>query len=163
MQSKSLVISLTTWMLTLALSVRAEIHTIHLENSCGFGTPTLVSNGVILSTGADYTSNGPINATAYLQTGSCGINGENCTAVDISLTNAIPSDPGSGSSAAVDIVPPHAFTSVTGFGYYNGCDGAGQDCTNPNCIEDIPGPPPKRIVPVFCQVDNVNLAITFCD
>ena len=87
--------------------------------------------------------------------GLCGINGENCTAVDISLANAIPSDPGSGSSAAVDIVPPHAFTSVTGFGYYNGCDGAGQYCTNPNCIEEIPGPPPKTIVPVFCQTDNV--------
>ena len=80
--------------------------------------------------------------------GLCGINGENCTAVDISLANAIPSDPSSGSSAAVDIVPPHAFTSVTGFGYYNGCDGTGAVCRSQECD--------AQYHPVPCDADNVS-------
>ncbi|KAI1786088.1 glycopeptide [Ganoderma leucocontextum] len=159
-------------MLALVLSVRAETHTIHFDNQRGFGTPTLVSNGVVLSTGADVTVNGPIEAPAdrfaavliVSPLGSCGINGENCTTVDISLTNAIPGEPGgSASSAAIDLVPPHAFSAVTGFGYYNGCDGAGEDCANANCIAALPGPPPKTIVPVLCQTDDVNIAIVFCD
>ncbi|KAI1792181.1 glycopeptide [Ganoderma leucocontextum] len=160
MQSKSLTMSLamSLAMLVLVLSVRAETHTIHFDNQCGFGTPTLVSNGVVLSTGGDVTVNGPIEAVAYLQTGACGLDGENCTTVDISLTNAIPGEPGgSASSAAIDIVPPHAFSAVTGFGYYNGCDGAGEDCTNANCIAALPGLPPKTIVPVLCQTDNVRV------
>ncbi|KAM5544739.1 hypothetical protein V8D89_001637 [Ganoderma adspersum] len=121
-----------------------------------------MSGGNILSTGADFTANGPIYAVAYLQTGSCGLNGENCTTVDISLANTNPSDPGSGSSVAIDLDPPHAFSAATGFEYYNGCDGAGEDCTNRQC-QFFGAPPPGRTTPVLCQADNVNIEITFCD
>ena len=43
--------------------------------------PTLRSqSGATLSTGGAYTANGPlVGAIAYLQTGSCGANGEGCT------------------------------------------------------------------------------------
>ncbi|KAM5544105.1 hypothetical protein V8D89_002291 [Ganoderma adspersum] len=121
--------------------------------------PTLESGGNILSTGGDFTANGPINAVAYLQTGSCGVNGENCTTVNISLGNTNASDTGSGSSVAIDLDPPHAFSAPTRFEYYSGCDGAGEDCTNPDCQVLRVGAPP----PIVCQTDNANIVITFCD
>ncbi|KAJ7108148.1 hypothetical protein C8R44DRAFT_884914 [Mycena epipterygia] len=72
---------------TVVDSVRAETHTIHFINNCGFGTPTLVQGSNVLSTGGtnlnfgnartcieydphlDFTTNGLIDAIAYLQTG----------------------------------------------------------------------------------------------
>ncbi|KAF8726212.1 hypothetical protein AX14_007924 [Amanita brunnescens Koide BX004] len=147
--------------LTLATAVSAESHTVHFVNNCGRGTPTLVQNGNILSTGGDYVSNGPlISAIAYLQTGSCGLNGEGCTLIETTLVN--PTTPGSGSSTDISLIPPHAFSVTSGFGYYNGCDGAGADCTNPNCPTAF-FQPGDTGVQVPCQVDNVDLAITFCD
>ena len=89
--------------LILLSCVRAETHTITFTNKCGaftvrqgptlflmlsigsddlallFIKPTLVENNQVVSTGAPVTTNGPIiSAVAYLQTGSCGLNGENC-------------------------------------------------------------------------------------
>ncbi|KAF9014226.1 glycopeptide [Cyathus striatus] len=140
---------------TAIIAARAETHTIHFDNRCGFGTPTLVQNGQILSTGGDYTSNGPlVDAIAYLQTGSCGINGEGCAIVEITLQN--PTTPGNGSSAEISLIPPHAFNAPIGFGYYGGCDGAGADCTtSANCGTAFP-------TPITCQQNNANLTIIFC-
>ncbi|KZV76448.1 hypothetical protein PENSPDRAFT_747636 [Peniophora sp. CONT] len=138
--------------------VRAETHTITFNNACGRGTPTLVSqNGAILSTGGPFTSNGPIvGAIAYLQTGGCGLNGENCLTVETSLIN------GAGrSSTDLTLIPPHAFQITTGFGYFSGCDGAGADCTGPNCNTAF-HVPSDTFVQVGCSADNVNLVITFC-
>ncbi|KAJ7478239.1 Glp-like protein [Mycena latifolia] len=141
----------------LALAVglaHAETHTITFTNNCGFGTPMLILGPNVLSTGQPITINGPIRgAIAYLQTGKCGFNGENCTIVEINLVN--PTTPGSGSSTDLSLSPPHAFSATTGFKYFNGCDGTGAECTNPNCS--------ALRNPVACQADNVNLAITFCD
>ncbi|GJE97611.1 glycopeptide [Phanerochaete sordida] len=140
---------------------RAESHTVHFVNNCGRGTPLLKAGGATLSTGGDYTSNGPlISAIAFLQTGSCGDNGEGCTLIETTLKN--PTSPGSGSSTDISLIPPHAFSVTSGFGYYNGCDGAGADCTNANCPTAFRQPGDTG-VQVACQVDNVNLAITFCD
>lgn len=139
---------------------RAEQHTVHFVNNCGFGTPILEENGTILSMGEDYHTDGPlIGAIAFLQTGHCGTNGEGCTVIEITLQN--PTSPGNGSSADISLIPPHAFSVTAGFGYFNGCDGIGFDCTNPNC-----GPPflnsgvPQQF---RCETNDVNLAITFCD
>ncbi|VDB95499.1 unnamed protein product [Peniophora sp. CBMAI 1063] len=85
MFSFSLVSSCALALLAVA-GVRAESHTITFTNRCGFGTPTLVSHGAVLSTGGAFTINGPINATAFLQTGSCGSNGENCCDLNVSLS-----------------------------------------------------------------------------
>ena len=54
----------------------------------GFSQPTLVSqNGQILSTGGSYTASGSIvGAIAYLQTGACGLNGDNCLSKPTELT-----------------------------------------------------------------------------
>ncbi|KAI0321568.1 hypothetical protein OF83DRAFT_1168313 [Amylostereum chailletii] len=107
-------------------SVKAETHTVTFNNRCGYGTPTLKANGQTLSTGGPYTKNGPlVAAIAYLQTGGCGDNGENCLIVETTLQN--PTTPGSGSSTDLSLIPPHAFQVTSGFGYYNGCDGAGAD------------------------------------
>ncbi|KAJ6490119.1 hypothetical protein C8R45DRAFT_868179 [Mycena sanguinolenta] len=132
----------------------AETHTITFINHCGFGTPTLISqNGVVLSTGPAYTSNGPIiDAIAYLQTGGCGFNGEGCTIVEINLKN--PATPSSGSNTDISLIPPHTFSVTTGFSYLGACAPAGADCPNVNCDAGVP---------VACQEDNANLVITFCD
>ena len=42
-----------------------------------------------------------------------------------------------------------------GFGYYNGCDGAGADCTGPNCNTAF-HKPSDTFVQVACQVNNVS-------
>ncbi|KAF7372828.1 Glycopeptide [Mycena sanguinolenta] len=139
----------------------AESHTVTFSNGCGHGTPTLISqNGAVLSTGGAYTSNGPlIGAIAYLQTGSCGFNGEGCTLVETTLKN--PTTPGSGSSTDLSLIPPHAFSVTTGFGYLGACAPAGADCTNANCKTAFHKSTDTH-VQVPCQADNANLVITFC-
>ncbi|KAH8113591.1 glycopeptide [Phellopilus nigrolimitatus] len=143
------------------IGARAETHTVSFTNKCGYGTPTLIQGANVLSTGADYTSNGPlISAIAYLQTGKCGFNGEECTLIETTLVN--PTTAGSGSSTDISLIPPHAFSVSSGFGYYGGCDGAGADCTSATCPTAFFQPDDTH-VQVACQTDNVNLVITFCD
>ncbi|KAF9650944.1 glycopeptide [Thelephora ganbajun] len=141
--------------------VTAERHIVSFHNRCGHGTPTLVSQrGKILSTGAPYVSNGPLlGAIAYLQTGKCNLNGEHCTLVETTLTN--PQCPGCGSSTDISLIPPHAFSVTTGFGYYHGCNGIGANCNNPSCITAFRAPEDNH-VQVSCQENDVNLAVTFC-
>ncbi|TDL18840.1 hypothetical protein BD410DRAFT_461446 [Rickenella mellea] len=143
------------------MAVNAEQHTVHFVNRCGFGTPTLIVGGRIVSTGGDFTSTGPIiNAISYLQTGACGFNGEGCTTVGTSLRNPASSSP--ISSTTINLIPPHSFSVTTGFGYFNGCDGLGEDCTNANC----PGAfhkPTDTFPQITCETNDVNLEITFCD
>ncbi|KAF7351644.1 Glycopeptide [Mycena sanguinolenta] len=139
----------------------AENHTVSFTNNCGYGTPMLIGQGgVVLSTGEAYTSNGRLLAAiAYLQTGSCGFNGENCTLVETTLVN--PTSPGSGSSSDLSLIPPHAFSVAAGFEYLGGCAGAGVDCNNANCNTAFHNPDDNGVI-VTCQNDNVNLGITFC-
>ncbi|KAJ3725709.1 hypothetical protein C8R42DRAFT_718000 [Lentinula raphanica] len=147
-------------LIVFVVGVQAETHTVVFVNRCGRGTPRLKRNGVTLSTGGPYTSNGPLEAAiAYLDVG-CGADGEGCTMVETTLVN--PTTPGSGSSTDITLIPPHEFSVTTGFGYYNGCDGAGTDCTNPSCPLAF-RKPSDTFAQVACQADNVNLAITFCD
>ncbi|KAJ3709796.1 glycopeptide [Lentinula raphanica] len=138
----------------------AETHTVVFDNRCGTGTPLLKVNGATLSTGGSVTIDGPLrSAIAYLDVG-CGANGEGCTMVETTLVN--PTTPGSGSSTDITLIPPHSFSVTTGFGYFDGCDGAGADCTNANCGTAFHSSGDTG-VQVACQTDNVNLAITFCD
>ncbi|KXN92803.1 hypothetical protein AN958_05115 [Leucoagaricus sp. SymC.cos] len=146
--------------LSIVQLVSGETHTIVFDNRCGFGTPTLIQAGRELSTGDVYTARSPIEAAiAYLQTGSCGFNGEGCTLVEVTLRN--PTSPGSGSSADISLIPPLAFSVTSGLGYFNGCDGAGTDCTNANCPMAF-RQPDDTFAQVACQANDVNLAITFC-
>ncbi|KAJ7627246.1 hypothetical protein FB45DRAFT_991285 [Roridomyces roridus] len=142
-------------------SVSAEQHIVSFDNRCGFGTPTLIGQGgQVLSTGGAYVSPGAlIGAIAYLQTGSCGFNGDGCTMVETTLRN--PPSPGAGSSTDLTLIAPHAFSVTTGFGYYNGCDGAGADCNNANCNTAFHVFNDNQ-VQVQCEANNVNLVITFC-
>ncbi|KAF9061328.1 hypothetical protein BDP27DRAFT_1488625 [Rhodocollybia butyracea] len=134
----------------------AESHTITFTNNCGRGTPMLISQtGQVLSTGGSFTSNGP----SYLQTGGCGLNGDFCTTVETTLVN--PTSAGAGSATDVTLIPDHEFSVTSGFGYFNGCDGTGFDCTSANCPGAFTDPTNGLIV--SCEADNVDLAITFCD
>ncbi|KAJ7138813.1 hypothetical protein C8R46DRAFT_1234063 [Mycena filopes] len=120
----------------------------------------LILGTKVLSSGAPFTTNGPLSgAIAYLQTGSCGFNGDGCTMVETTLRN--PPSPGAGSSTDLTLIPPHAFSVTTGFGYYNGCDGTGADCTSGSCSTAFHVFNDNQ-VQVQCEVNNVNLAITFC-
>nr|BAL02919.1 Glp-like protein [Pholiota nameko] len=141
--------------------VRAETHTVHFANNCGFGTPTLIQGPNVLSTGGDVTFGGPLrSAIAYLQTGGCGFNGEGCTLIELTLAN--PTTPGSGSSVDISLIPPHSFSVTSGFGYFgSGCDGLGADCTFGGCSTAFHQPGDTG-VQVACQNNDVNLAITFC-
>ncbi|KAF8161561.1 hypothetical protein B0H34DRAFT_654122 [Crassisporium funariophilum] len=152
--------SLSVVLVAAVIGASAERHTVHFDNRCGRGTPTLIQNGRVLSTGGDYTVNGPLRAAiAYLQTGSCGFNGEGCTLIETTLVN--PTSPGSGSSTDISLIPPLKFSVTSGFGYYNGCNGAGANCNGPNCPTAFKVPTDNH-VQVACQTNDVNLAITFC-
>jgi len=64
-------------------------------------------------------------------------------------------------------VPPTSLlfpptSSLWPFGFYDGCDGAGTDCTNANCPKAYRHPDDNFAV-VGCSADNVDIAITFCD
>ncbi|KAJ3993582.1 hypothetical protein F5050DRAFT_1577294, partial [Lentinula boryana] len=123
--------------------------------------PVLKRNGATLSTGGSFTSNGKRNRACqfYIHLG-CGTDGEGCTMVETTLIN--PTTPGSGSSTDITLIPPHSFSVTTGFGYFNGCNGAGADCTNANCPTAFHQPDDTH-VQVACQANNVDLVITFCD
>ncbi|KAF8976386.1 hypothetical protein BDQ17DRAFT_1339664, partial [Cyathus striatus] len=110
--------------LAFVAGVHAETHTVHFINKCGFGTPTLIQGPNVLSTGDDYTSNGPLTAAiAYLQTAeidtvqsqaAVALTAEGCTLIELTLIN--PTSPGSVSSADISLIPPYAFSVASGFG-----------------------------------------------
>ncbi|KAF7315735.1 Glycopeptide protein [Mycena indigotica] len=84
----------------------AESHTVRFDNRCGFGTPQLIQGGDVLTT-TSYTSDGQLSAAiAYLQHGSqCGFNGENCSLVELTMTNPVVA--GGGSSADISLIDPY--------------------------------------------------------
>ncbi|KAJ6562183.1 hypothetical protein B0H19DRAFT_944288 [Mycena capillaripes] len=139
-------------------SVSAESHTVHFTNLCGFGSPTLIQGPNVLSTGGqihvDFTINGPlISAIAYLQTGGCGFNGEGCVLVETTLKDG-------ASSTDLSLIPPHAFSVTTGFGYFNGCNGAGADCEHmPNCPAAFESSN-QTFKQVACTAAGVDLAVS---
>ncbi|KZT10628.1 glycopeptide, partial [Laetiporus sulphureus 93-53] len=116
----------------LAASVRAETHTISFDNQCGYGTPYLIVGGQTVSTGEPYTSDGPISSSiAYLQTGDCEYNGENCMIIEMTLVN--PTAPGTGSSSDISLIDPHTYNVQGSFSYYNGCPNTGANCASADC------------------------------
>ncbi|KAG2746484.1 glycopeptide [Suillus brevipes Sb2] len=134
-----------------AMGVGAETHTIKFINQCGRGTPCLVVNAQNVSTGQDYVANGIFSAIAYLQTGECNVNGEECTLLEMNLAN--PTCPGCGSSVDISLIDPHRYNVETSFAYYNGCDGFGADCNNPSCAAAFYAPE-DWYAQRQCEVDN---------
>jgi len=159
MPSRYVTLFLASWFLS-ALQVHAETHTVSFDNQCGHGTPQLIQNGNILSTGQPFTSNGPFSsAIAYLQTGNCLLNGEGCSLVETTLVN--PTCNGCGSSTDISLIPPHAFSVPVQFSYSGGCNGQGATCTTADCKTAFFTPNDNQ-VQVECQANNVDLLITFC-
>ncbi|KAF5377417.1 hypothetical protein D9757_009711 [Collybiopsis confluens] len=153
-----LALFLTRMAVAAPLKLRSESHTINLVNNCGKGTPKLVQGGQVLTT-SSFTSSGSFLAgIAYLDDGTCLLNGEYCTTVEITLVN--PTSPGAGSSTDVTLISPHAFNVGASFSYFNGCDGQGQACTTASCTSAF------RIDTDYfaqtqCEDDNVGLAVIF--
>ncbi|KAG0697277.1 hypothetical protein DFH29DRAFT_160492 [Suillus ampliporus] len=137
----------------------SEIHTIKFINQCGHGTPCLVVNGQNVSTGQDYTVNSLFSGIAYLQTGQCDVNGEDCTLLEMNLVN--PTCAGCGSSVDISLIAPHSYNVETSFAYYNGCDGLGADCNDPNCATAFFAPE-DWYAQRQCEANNVDLLIAFC-
>ncbi|THU79758.1 hypothetical protein K435DRAFT_697149 [Dendrothele bispora CBS 962.96] len=141
------------------IGANAQSHTISFTNHCGRGTPQLVQNGKVLSTGGSLTKNGPFPAAiAYLQTGNCGLNGENCMIVEMTLQNPNPAKPGSGSSVDLSLIPPHALNVPIHFEYKNGgsCNGKGKTCSTANCNTAFHVPTDTG-VQVPCQNNDVSI------
>ncbi|KZT54001.1 hypothetical protein CALCODRAFT_439347, partial [Calocera cornea HHB12733] len=143
---------------------RAEQHTISFDNQCGSGTPQLILNGQVASSGAAYTASGSLSGIAYLQTGACNFNGENCSLLEFTLT----SNGGAGGVSSVDVslISPHAFSVPTGF-FYDGvseCQGNGNSCDTATCGPDHAFfQPTDYTAQVQCSTNqDVNLVITFC-
>ncbi|KAI0032087.1 hypothetical protein K488DRAFT_78669 [Vararia minispora EC-137] len=143
---------------------QSELHTVTFDNRCNRGTPVLRGqNGQALPlTDGRYTSDGPlIAAIAYLQTGSCGDNGENCLTVETTLWNS--QSFGQISNTGLSLIPPHQFNIGTAFTYTNGCDGRGLTCSSEDCSSAAHNPNDTGVrVLTLCQADNVDLIITFC-
>ncbi|KAF8433710.1 hypothetical protein L210DRAFT_3454566 [Boletus edulis BED1] len=146
----------------LALRANAETHLIKFVNQCGYGTPTLMYNGKNVLTGDTYTSNGPFSGIAYLQTGGCNLNGENCTLLETTLIN--PTCAGCGSSTDISLIPPHKYSVETSFAYYDAphCDGKGKMCSTPSCTNAAFFAPNDNFVQVGCQDNDANLLVAFC-
>ncbi|KAH9931888.1 uncharacterized protein B0H18DRAFT_988459, partial [Fomitopsis serialis] len=105
-------------------------HTVTFTNDCGYGTvPQSMGPNGTLLSTGQPVTFDASGFIQLLQTGNCGSNGEGCT------------------------IRP------TGFGFYNGCDGVGVDCTSAEC-QPVPG---QKSLSACCDADNVDLAITFCD
>ncbi|KAK0199450.1 hypothetical protein DFS33DRAFT_235124 [Desarmillaria ectypa] len=72
------------------VSVALAAHTIRFFNYCGTGTPTIVthSSRTSLDGGATYSSANDDDGVIYtfLEQGSCGNDGKECTTVNIDLT-----------------------------------------------------------------------------
>ncbi|KAJ4468423.1 hypothetical protein C8J55DRAFT_438018, partial [Lentinula edodes] len=116
--------------------------------------PTLVQNGAVLNSGNSYTATGPFSAgIAYLQTGKCGLNGDECTTVEMTLVN--PTAPGAGSSTDITLIAPHAFNKGVGFRYFNGCDGQGQTCATADCTDAF-RTPTDYFAQTQCEENNVS-------
>ncbi|KII83269.1 hypothetical protein PLICRDRAFT_32989 [Plicaturopsis crispa FD-325 SS-3] len=140
------------------LQVSAESHTVTLVNNCGKGTPVLKQNGNTLSTGGDYTANGPLSAAiSYLDTG-CGANGDGCTLVETTLQN--PTTAGSGSSTDISLIAPLAFSVKATFAYKNGCTN-GKACDSADCTTAF-HQSTDTTVQEACQANDAGLTITYC-
>ncbi|RDX55181.1 hypothetical protein OH76DRAFT_1530223 [Lentinus brumalis] len=170
----SFVVSAVAMAILSGVSVRAETHTIRFENKCGKGTPQLIQNGKVLSSGEDFVSNGPFSAAiapvrlhhvlvrnfvTYSSTGECLLNGEKCTTLEMTLVD--PTAPGSGSSTDISLIAPHAFNVPASFSYFGGCDRQGATCNSADCSTAFFNPNDNQ-VQVQCETTNVDLLITFC-
>ncbi|KAH9054291.1 hypothetical protein EDB87DRAFT_1702199 [Lactarius vividus] len=157
--SRLSVLSLAIAMITGTGLSHAESHTIRFDNQCGKGTPQLVVDGEVLSNGEDWRSNHRRASRGYLQTGRCLLNGEHCTLLEFNLNN--PAYAGCGSSMDISLVDPYVLNVPITFSYFNSCDGQGATCTTPDCRTAFHRSDDNQ-VQVACQVDNVDLQITFC-
>ncbi|KAK0196803.1 hypothetical protein F5146DRAFT_994657 [Armillaria mellea] len=144
-----------------AATAYAESHTVRLTNRCGYGTPMLTDQwGNVLSTGTFTAYGALIGARAWLQNGSCGGGGTDCTIIEITLRN--PQSEGAGSSADISLIEPgNKFTNAAGFVYFNGCDGQGKYCNNPDCSEAFHNPWDYG-AQVQCEINDVGIEVFFC-
>jgi len=128
-----------------------------------------VKGGQILSTSDEFTFQGSLQSTiAYLNTG-CDLNGEKCTLLEMNINN--PTCPGCGPSVDLSLITPHTFNVPTAFEFFGGttnafgtagsCDGLGAICADAGCSTAFHDPNDTETQRA-CQLDNINLLVTFC-
>ncbi|KAJ3845438.1 hypothetical protein F5878DRAFT_125134 [Lentinula raphanica] len=135
-----------------SVNADSETHIVKFDNQCGYGQPQLIQGNDVLTT-TEYQFNSSYSGIAYLQTGNCGFNGENCGIIEMTLDN--PTVSGSGSSADISYIPPLAYSVPYKFEFYGGCDGSGASCTSSDCSEAF-FQSDQTYVQVACQTDNVT-------
>ncbi|CAE6479347.1 unnamed protein product [Rhizoctonia solani] len=128
------IITTLTVTLVVAAGAQAEKHTITFKNNCGRGTPKLIQAGNTLhSGGGSYTHNGALmSAIAYLQTGDR------------------------------DQFEEPSFT-WSRLEHGRGCNGVGNRCGSASCCPNGAFCKPDDYqAQRQCQVNDVNLVVTFC-
>ncbi|KAJ7262192.1 hypothetical protein B0H12DRAFT_1104707 [Mycena haematopus] len=135
-------------------AAHAESHTVKFDNS----RPQLIKGGVVL-TSTSYTSTGDLDAAiasvSSNLSGDCLFNGENCTLLELTMTN--PVSVGGGSISLNSAV----YLILTRLRFYGGCDGIGTTCNSQSCTTAFRHPD-DTWVQIACQENNVNLLISFC-
>ncbi|KAK0218588.1 hypothetical protein EDD85DRAFT_352555 [Armillaria nabsnona] len=128
------------------VSLTSASHIIRFFNYCGSGTPTIVthSSRTTLDSGATYSSNNDDDGViyAFLEQGSCGKNGTECTTVDVDLT--IP-------EASISKASEYSVPLSLQYSCANNSINFAQ-CYSSNCAP----------TPVSCNSFDSNLIITFC-
>ncbi|KAH9942095.1 hypothetical protein B0H21DRAFT_525818 [Amylocystis lapponica] len=115
-----------------AAHVVRALYSVSVVNDCGYGVPVLdriPSDTIATGTGVVFQNTTILDAFAFLNTGNCGPNGGNCTAVEVNLGN-----PDGSSNAMVDLVPTHVYSVAVSFSFYNACTGAGTSCLTESCV-----------------------------
>ncbi|KLO18368.1 hypothetical protein SCHPADRAFT_845100 [Schizopora paradoxa] len=149
--------------------VNAESHTLKFVNNCGKGVPTIVQGGQAVPIESEFTVQGPLQSSiGYLNTG-CLLNGEGCVLLEMNLNN--PTCPGCGPSVDLSLISPHTFNVPTAFQFYGGstnafgtagsCDGLGAFCADASCSTAFHNPNDNQVQRA-CQLDDINLLVTFC-
>ncbi|KAK1225447.1 hypothetical protein PQX77_011617 [Marasmius sp. AFHP31] len=143
-------------------TVMGESHTVKFNNKCGKGTPKLIQAGKTLSSGGTYKHNGAFTAAiAYLQTGPCLLNGENCMTVEMTLKDPNPGQPEKLTASSFS-PSSHKFNVPIGFKYTNGCSN-GATCRSASCPKtDAFHKFDDYEAQRACQAKDVGLEITFC-
>ncbi|KAK0193195.1 hypothetical protein F5146DRAFT_372892 [Armillaria mellea] len=128
------------------VSVVSASHSIRFFNYCGSGTPTIVTHGsrTSLDVGTTFLSNSDVDGVihSFLEQGTCGNNGTECTTVDVDLT--IPE--ASISKTNQFSVPLSLQYSCANNSIYFA------ECYSSNC----------NPTPISCNSFDSQLIITFC-
>lgn len=138
-------------------------HSVTVHNLCEYGEPRLVSSSsTTIAKGPNiiYQGEDIEDASAFLDTGTCGILGGNCTVVTFSLTESW------GSTAYINLISPNSFSEAVSLSFYDACSGIGVDCLDPYCPDAVTASGDTEDIAHCSNTDDpdslAGLLITWC-